>query len=130
MVENLPRSVIVQMAKSGKTPICPRCGREAVESTSQYGKRHDCCGLWSYQCKPLVDRWTHQARINAHNAFDVIWKSGLMTRSEAYAWLAEKLGVEEDYAHMSGMTQERAERVQQICYEYLASAPVQQGGQG
>lgn len=33
------------------------------------------------------------AKHRAHEAFDPIWKSRQMTRRQAYAWLAEKLGI-------------------------------------
>lgn len=32
-----------------------------------------------------------RARRSAHEAFDPIWMSGTMTRSEAYRWLAKQM---------------------------------------
>lgn len=57
------------------------------------------------------------ARTRAHAAFDVIWKHGFMTRSEAYEWLARELGVDE--AHMKAMTAEECERVIELSNELL-----------
>lgn len=41
-----------------------------------------------------------KARMAAHDAFDALWKSGQMSRSEAYRWLAEQLGVSREDCHM------------------------------
>lgn len=33
------------------------------------------------------------ARMAAHSSFDTIWKSGWMSRSRAYQWLADELEI-------------------------------------
>jgi hypothetical protein len=43
----------------------------------------------------LANRATREARKKAHATFDPIWKNRLLKRKEAYALLADKLGVEE-----------------------------------
>lgn len=43
----------------------------------------------------------------AHRFFDMIWQKNHMSREEAYAWLATRLGVEEPEAHMRGMPHEQ-----------------------
>lgn len=40
------------------------------------------------------------ARMRAHAAFDPSWQSGLMTRSQAYNWLSQKLGIPKSECHM------------------------------
>ncbi len=40
------------------------------------------------------------ARGHAHIAFDKLWKSGHMSRSQAYAWLAHELGMSRKRAHI------------------------------
>lgn len=40
------------------------------------------------------------ARIAAHAAFDPLWKSGKMSRSDAYGELARRLGIRKEAAHM------------------------------
>jgi hypothetical protein len=54
-------------------------------------------------------------RIMAHNAFDPIWKNGEMTRTEAYAWLAEQLGINRGACHMEQMDVAMCDRVIEIC---------------
>jgi hypothetical protein len=65
--------------------------------------------------KRLVDRQLAARRIMAHNAFDPIWESGEMTRSEAYAWLAEQLGIPKKRCHMEQMDVAMCDRVIDIC---------------
>jgi hypothetical protein len=95
-------------------PICPCCGGIATLSAGKYGVKAECCGLWSWGLKPLVDRDTHVARIKAHEAFDQIWKSGAMHRSDAYARLAEAMGMTKDECHIALMTAEQARQVRAL----------------
>lgn len=81
-------------------PTCPNCGKLAREQATQYGPRHDCCGLWSWDGAPLVDAETHQFRKAAHAAFDVVWKGKHMTRTEAYKALAIYLGLSPSECHI------------------------------
>lgn len=80
---------------------CPKCGGTPVTTVTRYGDRHDCCGLWSWQGKPLVDAETHEARKKAHEAFDPLWKSKLMSRSKAYKLLREDMGLSREDCHIS-----------------------------
>jgi hypothetical protein len=41
----------------------------------------------------MADRQTKAARRQVHELLDPIWESGLMTRSEAYVLLAERMGI-------------------------------------
>lgn len=49
----------------------------------------------------LADGDLRHKRIEAHKAFDWMWKSGLMTKSQAYKWMQAKLGIRSDYAHIA-----------------------------
>lgn len=57
--------------------------------------------------KPLgipADHLTKQARISAHAAFDMLWKSKKMTRSEAYRWLQQAMNLPKDEVHIGRFT--------------------------
>lgn len=54
-------------------------------------------------------------RIMAHQAFDPIWQSGEMTRSEAYQWLAKEMGLSPERCHMEQMDVAQCDRVMEIC---------------
>ena len=92
-------------------PVCPSCGKAAERQATRYGVRHACCGLHSWDGKPLVDEATHRARRKAHDAFDHLWKSGAVRRKRAYALLREELGITSAECHMALMPRELAERV-------------------
>ncbi|MDY7579382.1 zinc-finger-containing protein [Herbaspirillum sp. RTI4] len=56
-----------------------------------------------------------RARMSAHNAFDPKWQSRQMTRSQAYKWLAQQLGVSERECHMLKFDIPMCERVISVC---------------
>jgi len=101
-----------------KTPSCPRCGRQAITVRTQYGLRHTCCGLWSWDGKELCDAGTHRARQKAHEIFDRLWRGprAPMTRSFAYRMLREELGLTSAECHMSVMDEATAARVPDAVY--------------
>jgi len=100
------------------TSICPICHATPTVTQTRYGPRRSCCGLWAWGDAPLVDAETHEARRAAHEAFDPIWESGHMTRSAAYALLADRLGLEPDECHMKQMDAVTARRVVEIATEF------------
>lgn len=93
-------------------PICPICDCYADAKETQYGTRYSCCDLWSWNGAPLADADTHEARKDAHAAFDALWKVHGMSRSEAYAALSEELGIHPDLCHMKLMDEETARRAE------------------
>lgn len=56
-----------------------------------------------------------KARTEAHAAFDPMWKSGRMSRSRAYAWLAKQLGIPKHKCHMLQFDITMCSRVVAIC---------------
>lgn len=58
---------------------------------------------------------TRAARIQAHAAFDSLWRSGGMSRSAAYRWLAKAMGRSE--VHMSGLSQPECDEVIRLVNE-------------
>lgn len=99
---------------------CPYCHREAelVKGVAIYGHhRPDLMYHNFWRCKPcgahvgchrnsfrplgrLANAELRKAKMAAHAAFDPLWKSGEMTRSEAYAWLASTLGISQANCHI------------------------------
>ena len=45
--------------------------------------------------------------MKCHDLFDVLWKSGKLTRREAYIYLTERVGV----AHIGGANEEECLRI-------------------
>jgi len=69
----------------------------------------------------LSDDPEKRARQLAHRDFDLLWKFGHMTRSEAYAWLAAAMEVRQCEAHMLHFNQEQCETVQRKVKEHWES---------
>lgn len=99
MSRRRPRSKQVK----AKDVICPVCGNRAVTVLSTFGTKHFCCGLESYNGKPLVSRNVLRLRVLAHDSFDPLWKGGSMTRSEAYKALAKELQIDRAKCHIGDM---------------------------
>ena len=80
------------------------------------------CGAWA-GCHPrtekrmgrLANAETRRLKMAAHAAFDPLWKSGRMSRTKAYAWLREKLGLSERDCHIGWMSDEDLRRVVEVC---------------
>lgn len=51
----------------------------------------------------LANAELRKAKSAAHAAFDPMWKSGGMSRTQAYAWLAKALGISEANCHIGMM---------------------------
>lgn len=114
--------------------ICPDCGAAMVlRETKKFHYRNGKprlfygCSRWP-DCraahgahpdgkpvgKPGTER-DKKARMTAHAAFDQLWKSGSMHRSQAYKWLAEQLGVEKKDCHIGKFDAAMCARVVEAC---------------
>lgn len=111
---------------------CPYCGSDAELTTGAkvYPHRPDLADLKVWACMPC-DAWvgTHKnsrdhkplgrmanaelrkAKMMAHAAFDPWWKSGRMTRHEAYRLLAEKMSLDPKDAHIGMFDVEQCKTV-------------------
>lgn len=58
------------------------------------------------------------ARVMAHSTFDQLWKSGHMTRSQAYAWLAHNMCMTKENAHIANFNLEQCNQVKKLVAEY------------
>lgn len=124
-----------------KTVICDYCGSKTQLVTGEkiYPHRPDLYSLSFYYCdnghdpayvgchkgtdKPLgrvADAELRQAKSEAHAAFDPLWKrsDGLGTRSSAYVWLAEQLGLPKHETHIGMFDVDTCRKVCKICNEY------------
>ena len=109
------------------TISCAECGAPMVLRNSRYGtfygcKRYpDCEGIHgAHQATgaPLgkpADKETRQWRIEAHEAFDAVWRSGGVSRSKAYKRLAAALGIPNGDCHIGNFDMATCRRVVEIC---------------
>lgn len=117
--------------------ICRYCGgtirlvpAETVygASTGRLGKRNEKI----YQCqncnarvgchkgtnRPLgnvANEMLRLKRIETHQIFDSFWKRKQISRAAAYKWLAEKMNLPEDAAHIGDFEMDQCQKVIDLC---------------
>lgn len=60
-------------------------------------------------------------RIQAHKAFDWMWKSGLMTKWQAYKWMQGKLDLSDEQAHIAMFSEYMCDRLIAECNKAYAN---------
>lgn len=122
-------------------PLCPYCGKESKRVTGAKIYPHArnpallekffyaCgqCRAW-VGCHPVTDvplgrlanaalrRWKNRA----HAAFDPLWRDGPLSRSQAYAWLATKLGIPCGRCHIGMFDVDECRKVEELARNYDA----------
>ena len=136
-----PWNPSARAVKRVKNPLpspdqCNRCGSTSVALVSNceiYGKEY---GEWPWlflcmECRSyvglhpftgiplgtLADAETRDARMKAKAAFSPMWTSGDMSRSDAYAWLAARLGIQVESCHIGWFDVDECGRVANVCCE-------------
>lgn len=130
-----------------KTTIrCPYCGAKATlrPSSAVYGDHAKTDG-YLYVCDryPKCDAYVaahrktklpmgtlangdlRHKRIEAHKVFDQMWKSGLMTKWQAYKWLQGKFALNDSQAHIAKFSEYMCNQLINTCnqvYENLDKA--------
>lgn len=125
---------------------CNYCGESAelVGGLRIYPHRNDLSDLKFWLCAPcnayvgchkagngygdgstplgrLANAELRKAKSQAHDAFDPIWKRGLMKRKEAYSWLKKQLGAR-DAVHIGEMCLEDCRRVVAVASVLLSQS--------
>jgi hypothetical protein len=90
MIRRGPKGSVHQDVLPKTPPVCPKCGAVAVEKPTRYGPRSECCGLWSWNRKPLVDGETHAARRKAVEDLRSLHEGGAFDKVSAYAEVAKR----------------------------------------
>lgn len=124
-------------ARQQQAPVCPHCQAVTifVRGDVIYPHRPDLAEKGFWQCAPCdayvgchdgtpeplgtpANAELRKARSRAHGEFDVIWKEArLMSRGDAYAWLANKLGISIDGCHIGRFDLATCERVVEFAAE-------------
>lgn len=123
-------------------PVCPYCGHASrrVNGKIFYPHRPDLHDTWFYQCAPcaayvgchpgterplgrLANAELRRAKSAAHAAFDPLWQRRPTHRRDAYAGLAEQLGIAVKDCHIGEFDLELCRRVVAVC----TSATIERG---
>lgn len=113
---------------------CPYCHAEVQRVTGEviYSHRRDLYYKNFWSCEPcgayvgcheggnsplgrLANKELRQWKMNAHAVFDPIWRTRQMSRSAAYGWLAESLGIKFNECHIGMFDVDTCKRVVEIC---------------
>ena len=99
---------------------CPYCGGTAILRDASYVYGNKSKGGKAYVCShypacnsyvgvhkgttmpkgTLANKELRQKRIRAHSIFDQIWKQGILSKQEAYRWIADKFCLNDHEAHI------------------------------
>lgn len=123
------------MPASRDQVICPYCQKPAglVMGRAVYPHRPDLASKFFWKCNPcdayvgthsnspnhaplgtLANAALRRLRTEAHYAFDQLWRAednGRMSRSAAYAWLQDTLGLTPAEAHIGRFNEEQCQRL-------------------
>jgi hypothetical protein len=75
----------------------------------------------TYPLGRLANRKLRKAKSAVHAAFDPIWRSQRFTRSEAYEWLADQLGISKANCHIGMFDLETCERALEVLNQFAES---------
>ncbi len=106
---------------------CATCHREMRLCNTPHGVGYVCgeCGArhGAHQKtgeplgQPAKDKETRQLRVDAHEALDALWRGrgAKMTRDQAYAWLAEEMGLTSTECHIARFDAAQCEIAIRLC---------------
>ncbi len=104
-------------------PDCPDCGEPLVSRRGKFGQFWGCSQF--PECKGAFsgvgtpgNAETRALRIQAHAAFDPLWKNRHLTRKCAYARLRYAMGMRGEDCHISRMDAGQCRRVVEIVAQW------------
>lgn len=122
--------------------ICSYCGKAAQQVSGDviYPHRPDLKDRQFFLCRPcnayvgchktgeplgtLANETLRAARKRAHEVFDALWKNdGPMSRTEAYVWLANTLGVDPQKCHIAMFDEAQCSQTVQAVHTLFRTAP-------
>lgn len=109
-----PASVIYGTKASDPTAPYYVCARYPACDSYVPAHRRTCLPMGTLANAPL-----RRKRIQAHAAFDRLWKDGLMSKRQAYLWLQAKLDLPEQEAHIGRFSAFRCEQVIRLCDNFF-----------
>ncbi len=92
---------------------CPTHKTDMQATDTKFGKRFVCslCDMVSWNGNTPADQKTREARMEAHEAFDAIWKTGIMSRAKAYRVLAGEMMRPRAEVHMAQFSYDECQAV-------------------
>lgn len=63
----------------------------------------------------LANEALRMKRMETHQVFDNFWKERGMSRTQGYKWMAKKLRLSEELAHIGGFEMDRCQKLIRLC---------------
>lgn len=101
-VAELVDSAVIYGRSYGMAWLCRKCG--AYVGTHKNSRDHAPLGR-------LANAELRTWKQRAHAAFDPLWRSGLLTRREAYAWASQALSIPPEETHIGMFDVEQCKRL-------------------
>lgn len=135
MIENYILNVLMGLGQMNELGIlngriCKYCMAitDFVDSAEVYSRSYGMI----YLCRPcnayvgvhknsnkakgsVANHWCRELRKAAHQLFDDKWKSGAMTRTQAYKWLSGKLNIPLNECHIGMFEPDKCREVIELC---------------
>ncbi|MBO0505296.1 hypothetical protein FED29_017875 [Aeromonas veronii] len=138
--DNPSRKAVLRVSNPLPVPSsCNICGELAVRIGTHgevYGREYsdwpyvylcECCGsyvgLHPFTAIPLgtlADRKTREARKSCKEPFERLHRTGVMSREQAYAWLAKAMGIPTGECHFGWFTAEQCTAAKALCLGRLS----------
>ena len=67
----------------------------------------------------LANEALRMKRKETHQVFDGFWKSKGMSRTQGYKWMAKKLRLSEELAHIGGFEMDRCQKLINLCHKEM-----------
>ena len=84
-------------------------------------------GVHKDTCKPLgtlANKSLRTKRRLAHEAFDVLWKSGLMNKAQAYEWIQAEFSLSEEDAHIGMFSEQMCDELIAACEAFVSTIQI------
>lgn len=124
-----------------KPTVCPYCDGRVIYTTNDmiYGKQY---GDWPYvymcvECQAsvgvhpntdeplgyLADKRLKTLRKDCKAWFEKVWRSGILSRTEAYKWLATEMGMDRRNCHWGMFNADQCMEARRHCMNLLGYKP-------
>lgn len=120
---------------------CPYCHSTAILTPARKIYGPDTKEEWLYVCShypecnsyvgvhkgtkrpmgTLANGDLRNKRIKAHKMFDLIWRSNVMNRKNAYRWMSDKLCIPSEHAHIGCFSEYMCDQLIDACKDALAN---------
>lgn len=127
-----------------RPPTCPYCGARSVLSDismlypeNKSKRKVYVCKNYPIKCDAyvfatrkneplgqLAKKELRQKRVAAHQLFNQLWETGIMSKGQSYQWLAAKFGLNPRYAHIACFGDYYCDQLIQACQMILKGRAV------